>query len=133
MNRWRIIGGVAVALSLALLGDQMLYVVLPGRPEAAGIGVAALGVVLGVNRFIRLGANSLAGILADRLGRRPLFLAGMAGPCPSSGARATAAPRASACAQRCGPIATYRRSSSTTAPGRAPSRPAMPLAAGRRP
>ena len=78
MKRWPVIGAVAGALSLALLGDQMLYVVLPGRPEAAGVGVAALGVILGVNRFIRLGANSLAGLASDRLGRRPLFLAGMA-------------------------------------------------------
>ena len=35
----------AGAMSLALLGDQMLYVVLPAHPEAAGIGVAALGLV----------------------------------------------------------------------------------------
>ena len=41
-------------MSLALLGDQMLYVVLPAHPEAAGIGVAALGLVLSANRFTAL-------------------------------------------------------------------------------
>ena len=44
----------AGAMSLALLGDQMLYVVLPAHPEAAGIGVAALGLVLSANRFTAL-------------------------------------------------------------------------------
>jgi MFS family permease len=68
----------AGAMSLALLGDQMLYVVLPSRPEVAGVGVAALGLVLSANRFIRLAANPLAGWLSDRFGRRPPYLAGMA-------------------------------------------------------
>lgn len=70
--------GVAAAISLALLGDQLLYVVLPGQPEVAGIGVTSLGVILGVNRFVRLGANGLSGALSDRLGRRWPFLLGMA-------------------------------------------------------
>lgn len=65
-------------MSFSLLGDQLLYAVLPSRPGAAGIGVAALGVILSANRFIRLGANSLGGVLCDRFGRRRPFLAGMA-------------------------------------------------------
>lgn len=73
-----LIVGVTAAMSLALLGDQLLYVVLPGRPEVAGIGVASLGIILGVNRFVRLGANGLSGALSDRLGRRWPFLLGMA-------------------------------------------------------
>ena len=72
-------------MSLALLGDQMLYVVLPAHPEAAGIGVAALGLVLSANRFIRLAANPLAGWLSDRLGRRRPYLLGMALAAASTG------------------------------------------------
>ncbi len=75
----------AGAMSLALLGDQMLYVVLPAHPEAAGIGVAALGLVLSANRFIRLAANPLAGWLSDRLGRRRPYLLGMALAAASTG------------------------------------------------
>lgn len=78
MNALPAIVATAGAMSLALLGDQMLYVVLPSRPEVAGVGVAALGLVLSANRFIRLAANPLAGWLSDRLGRRPPYLAGMA-------------------------------------------------------
>jgi MFS transporter, DHA1 family, multidrug resistance protein len=75
----------AGAMSLALLGDQMLYVVLPSHPEAAGIGVAALGLVLSANRFIRLAANPLAGWLSDLLGRRRPYLLGMALAAASTG------------------------------------------------
>ena len=69
--------GLAVAYSLALLGDQMLYVFLPSHPAAAGIATASLGLVLSANRIVRLAANSLAGLLSDRLGRRRPYLLGM--------------------------------------------------------
>jgi MFS family permease len=69
--------GLAVAYSLALLGDQMLYVFLPSHPAAAGITVASLGLVLSANRIVRLAANSLGGLLSDQLGRRRPYLLGM--------------------------------------------------------
>lgn len=70
--------GLALAYSLALLGDQMLYVFLPSNPAAAGIAAASLGMVLSANRLVRLAANSLGGLLSDRLGRRRPYLLGMA-------------------------------------------------------
>jgi MFS transporter, DHA1 family, multidrug resistance protein len=69
--------GLALAYSLALLGDQMLYVFLPSHPAAAGIAVASLGLVLSANRIVRLAANSLGGFLSDRLGRRRPYQLGM--------------------------------------------------------
>ncbi len=69
--------GLAVAYSLALLGDQMLYVFLPSHPAAAGIAAASLGLVLSANRIVRLAVNSLGGLLSDRLGRRRPYLLGM--------------------------------------------------------
>ena len=77
-RRYALAGGLALAYSLALLGDQMLYVFLPSHPAAAGIAAASLGIVLSANRFVRLGANSLGGLLSDRLGRRRPYLLGMA-------------------------------------------------------
>jgi DHA1 family multidrug resistance protein-like MFS transporter len=76
-NRLGLASGLALAYSLALLGDQMLYVFLPSQPAAAGIAAASLGIILSANRFVRLGANSLAGLLSDRLGRRRPYLLGM--------------------------------------------------------
>jgi len=69
--------GLAGAYSLALLGDQMLYVFLPSRPAEAGIAASSLGLVLSTNRIVRLAANSLGGLLSDRLGRRRPYLLGM--------------------------------------------------------
>jgi len=69
--------GLALAYSLALLGDNMMYVFLPSHPGAAGITAASLGIVLSANRFVRLAANSLGGLLSDRLGRRRPYLLGM--------------------------------------------------------
>ena len=77
-RRYALAAGLALAYSLALLGDQMLYVFLPSHPAAAGIAAASLGIVLSANRFVRLGANSLGGLLSDRLGRRRPYLLGMA-------------------------------------------------------
>ena len=69
--------GLALAYSLALLGDNMMYVFLPSRPEAAGIAAGSLGLVLSANRFVRLATNSLGGLASDRFGRRAPYLAGM--------------------------------------------------------
>ncbi len=67
--------GVAVALSLT--GDSTLYAVLPNQAEVVGVSLSTVGVLLGVNRLVRIPANPLAGILNDRLGRRRLFLLGL--------------------------------------------------------
>jgi MFS family permease len=76
-RRLGLASGLALAYSLALLGDQMLYVFLPSHPAAAGIAAASLGIILSANRFVRLAANSMAGLLSDRLGRRRPYLLGM--------------------------------------------------------
>jgi MFS family permease len=76
-RRLGLASGLALAYSLALLGDQMLYVFLPSQPAAAGVAAASLGIILSANRFVRLAANSLAGLLSDRLGRRRPYLLGM--------------------------------------------------------
>jgi MFS family permease len=76
-RRYALASGLALAYSLALLGDQMLYVFLPSHPAAAGITSASLGIILSANRFVRLLANSLGGLVSDRIGRRRPYLAGM--------------------------------------------------------
>jgi len=76
-RRYPLVSGLALAYSLALLGDQMLYVFLPSHPAAAGITAASLGIILSANRFVRLLANSLGGLVSDRIGRRRPYLIGM--------------------------------------------------------
>lgn len=68
---------LGLGTALSLMGDATLYVVLPTHTADAGIGVGAVGIILGVNRAIRLLTNGPAGMLYDRLPRRRLFVASL--------------------------------------------------------
>jgi DHA1 family multidrug resistance protein-like MFS transporter len=68
--------GAAIGLSLA--GDSTLYTVLANQTAVVGISLGEVGILLGANRLIRIPGNPLVGALYDRLGRRPLFLWGLA-------------------------------------------------------
>jgi MFS family permease len=66
---------IGLATALSLTGDATLYVVLPTHPADAGIALGSVGLILSINRFIRLATNAPAGWLYDRLAdRRLLFL-----------------------------------------------------------
>jgi MFS family permease len=73
----RLLLALGVGISLSLPGDQTLYAVLPTQAGAADIGLGAVGVLLGINRAVRIPGNPLAGRLYDRLERRHLFLVGL--------------------------------------------------------
>jgi MFS family permease len=70
---------LGLGTAIALLGDATLYTVLPDPSIAAqaGVTLAMVGVLLGVNRAIRLVLNSPVGVLYDRLPRRPLLVASL--------------------------------------------------------
>lgn len=66
-----------LSTGLSLLGDSLLYAVLPSRPEAAGLGLAQVGLALSANRWIRMLTNPLAGRIVDRFGATWPFLAAL--------------------------------------------------------
>ncbi len=72
---------LGASMALSLTGDLTMYAVLANQTEVLGITLAVVGVLLGMNRLIRIPGNLLAGALNDRpgrwLGRRPLFLLGL--------------------------------------------------------
>jgi MFS family permease len=72
----RVLTPLGLGLALSLLGDATLYAVLPSPIFAAqaGITLAMVGLVLGVNRLVRIVFNGPAGYLYDRLPRRPILL-----------------------------------------------------------
>ena len=73
----RVLLPLGLAVCLSLFGDLTLYAVLPSQRETVGLSLAAVGVMLGANRLIRIPSNPLVGALFDRVGRRRLFLLGM--------------------------------------------------------
>lgn len=70
----RILSVIGLGTALSLIGDASMYTVLPTHTAEAGIGLAAVGVMLSANRWVRLGANGAVGWLSERFPRRWLFV-----------------------------------------------------------
>jgi MFS family permease len=69
-----VIGSV---MSLALLGDSLLYVALPAHASELALPLWSVGILLGANRIVRLVTNGLAATLFNRIGGRgPVVAAG---------------------------------------------------------
>ena len=74
-----VIGPRAVALSGAvigfgLLGDTLIYAVLPLYHAELGMSLAMVGVLLSLNRWTRLLANSLVAGIGERVGARRMMI-----------------------------------------------------------
>jgi MFS family permease len=65
---------LGLGTALSLMGDGTLYTVLPTHTAEAGIALSSVGIILGVNRAVRLFLNGPAGLAYDRWPRRRLFL-----------------------------------------------------------
>ncbi|MCL8207385.1 MAG: MFS transporter [Actinomycetia bacterium] len=61
----------------AIMGDSALYVLLPAFAPRLGLSLFAIGILLSVNRWIRLPANPLAARASERWGLNRLYLAAM--------------------------------------------------------
>jgi predicted MFS family arabinose efflux permease len=71
---------VSAVVSLSLLGDSLLYAVLPARSEDFHVMVWQVGVLLGANRLVRLITNELAGrVIQHSNSEKPLLLAVLVG------------------------------------------------------
>ncbi|CAN5908100.1 MFS transporter [soil metagenome] len=63
-----------LVIALCMIGDTLLYAVLPLYHEDFGISLAMVGVLLSLNRWIRLLANSGVASLGDRVGPHTLMV-----------------------------------------------------------
>ena len=72
----RVLIPLGIGIAVSLLGDSTLYTVLPDPEIAsqAGLTLAMVGILLGVNRIVRLFFNGAAGMLIDRFSRRSLLI-----------------------------------------------------------
>ena len=75
----RVLLPLGLGTAISLLGDSTLYTVLPQASIAASVGVTLtmVGILLGINRLVRLLSNPIAGILFDRLPTRRLMIASL--------------------------------------------------------
>lgn len=71
---WPVIASSSV-LSLALLGDALIYAVLPVHADAFGISLVWVGVLLSANRFVRVFVYGLVAQLTEAVGPRRMCLA----------------------------------------------------------
>ncbi|OED35128.1 hypothetical protein AB833_31300 [Chromatiales bacterium (ex Bugula neritina AB1)] len=71
---WRAIIGSSSIMSLALLGDALLYAVLPAYAEHFGLTLPWVGVMLSANRIIRVFAYGALANLTHTLGVRKMCI-----------------------------------------------------------
>jgi hypothetical protein len=69
---------VALVTAAALLGDTLLYSALPVNAARLGIDALAVGLVLSLNRWVRLLTNPVAARLYERVGAGALILTALA-------------------------------------------------------
>ena len=65
---------ITLAVSLTLMGDSLLYAVLPTIWHKIGLELWMVGALLSANRFIRFLTNPIAGRLVERYGLRKPFM-----------------------------------------------------------
>ena len=85
----KVASGRTVAVSgtvigVGLLGDTLIYAVLPLYHEAFGVSLVMVGVLLSLNRWIRLFANSAVAHIGERVGVRNLMIAAAVGSIAST-------------------------------------------------
>jgi MFS transporter, DHA1 family, inner membrane transport protein len=69
----------ALAIGIGLIGDTLLYAVLPLYHQQFGMPLTMVGVLLSLNRWVRLFANSAVAALGGRVGARTLMIGAAAG------------------------------------------------------
>ena len=73
-NGWRTIIGSSTIMSLALLGDALLYAVLPIYAESFGLTLPWVGVMLSINRLVRVFAYGVIARITQAVGVRNMCI-----------------------------------------------------------
>lgn len=70
----RLIFPVGAVIAIGIMGDSLMYSLLPLQAEALGFSLAGVGLLLSANRIIRLFSNTWAGLAFERFGPRLPFV-----------------------------------------------------------
>jgi MFS transporter, DHA1 family, inner membrane transport protein len=68
-----------LVIAFGIIGDTLLYAVLPLYHEQFGLSLAMVGVLLSLNRWIRLLANSAVAAIGEKVGPHALMIVGALG------------------------------------------------------
>lgn len=71
----RLVTTAGAAVAFCILGDSLLYAVLPLAAPTLGISLPLVGILLSANRLVRLGSNTWVGGIFERMGPRRPFIA----------------------------------------------------------
>lgn len=72
---WRAVVTASSVLSFALLGDALIYAVLPVYAASFGVSLAMVGILLSANRFVRVFAYGVVAALTYKVGSRRMCIA----------------------------------------------------------
>ncbi len=79
-NPNKLVTTVAFVIALSIMGDSLMYSLLPLEAENLGIPLTLVGLLLSANRIIRFISNTWAGLAYERWGARwPFLLAALVG------------------------------------------------------
>ena len=73
----RVVWTLTVCTALSLVGDATLYAVLPSQYLVIGVTALQVGVLLSINRLVRLPLNLISGWLSNRMGAKLPYVAGL--------------------------------------------------------
>jgi MFS transporter, DHA1 family, inner membrane transport protein len=73
-----------LVIAFGMIGDTLLYAVLPLYHDDFGLSLAMVGVLLSLNRWIRLLANSAVAHIGEKVGPHALMVAAAAGAVAST-------------------------------------------------
>lgn len=76
----RLVLWVALVVGLSIMGDSLMYSLLPLDAPALGIALPLVGVLLSANRWVRLLSNTWVAVIFQKYGARlPFFLSAVLG------------------------------------------------------
>lgn len=71
---WQTLIGSSLIMSFALLGDALIYAVLPIYAEDFGVTMPMVGILLSINRFVRVFTYGIISNLANTYGMRSMCI-----------------------------------------------------------
>jgi len=83
-DQWRPVIASSIVMTLALLGDVLLYAVLPLHAQAFGISLVWVGILLSANRFVRVFAYGLIARITLAFGARKMTIVAVLGASAST-------------------------------------------------